>query len=55
METNQATGLRLPEVEAARAAHGSNALPQPGARAFFSGFWKTSATRSLKYCSSPWR
>ena len=29
METNQATGLRLPEVEAARAAHGSNALPQP--------------------------
>ena len=35
METNQATGLRLPEVEAARAAHGSNALPQPRGKGFF--------------------
>lgn len=35
METNQATGLRLPEVAAARAAHGSNALPQPRGKGFF--------------------
>ena len=35
METNQATGLRLPEVEAARADHSNNTPPQPQGKGFF--------------------